>query len=154
MGESVNIVLQELATEACRLEGAELWEVRLLGGRGRSIVRVAVDHPDGVTIELLERVSRRLSEALDARDPISGSYALECESPGLDRLLRNLGDCRRFLGSPVRVRLRPQAPVPRNFRGDLADVSDDAVLLRPHDDEVRWIPWADVLDLRLDPKLI
>ncbi len=146
-------VLQELAAEACRLEGAELWDLRLVGGRGRSTVRVTVDHPEGVTFEVLERVSRRLSRMLDERDPIAGSYMLECESPGLDRVLRNLDDCRRYLGSGVRLRLRPEVPGQRNFRGEIADVSHDAMLLRPSDAADVWIPWQDVLELRLDPKL-
>ncbi|MDA8344080.1 MAG: ribosome maturation factor RimP [Thermaerobacter sp.] len=153
MGESVKAVLQELAAEACRLEGAELWDLRLDGGRGRSIIRVTVEHPEGVTFDLLERVSRRFSQTLDERDPIDGSYTLECESPGLDRVLRSLDDCRRFLGSNVRLRLRPEVEGQRNFRGELASVSADAMLLRPQDGEDRWIPWADVLDLHLDPKL-
>ena len=153
LGDSVKAVLQELAAEACRLEGAELWDLRLVGGRGRSVVRVTVEHPDGVAFDLLERVSRRLSGLLDERDPIAGSYTLECESPGLDRVLRNLDDCRRFLGSTVRLRLRPEVEGQRNFRGEIADVAADAMLLRPEDGENRWVQWADVLDLHLDPKM-
>lgn len=152
MGDSVNAVLQELATEACRLEGAELWDVRLVGGRGRSIVRVTVEHPDGVAFDLLERVSRRLSALLDERDPIAGAYTLECESPGMDRALRNLQDCRRFLGSAARLRLRPEVEGQRNFRGKIADVAADALLFSPADGEDRWVAWSDVLDLHLDPE--
>ncbi len=146
-------MLQEFAAEACRLEGAELWDLRILGGRGRSIVRVTVEHADGVTFDLLGRVSRRLSKMLDESDPITGSYTLECESPGLDRQLRNLDDCRRFLGSTVRLRLRPQAESQRRYHGEIADVSDEAVLLQPDEGGSLWIPWTDVLDLHLDPKL-
>lgn len=102
--------------------------------------------------DLLSRVSRRVSRRLDETDPIDGPYQIECESPGLDRRLRDLSDCRRFLGSAVRLKVRGEAGSQRNFRGRLSDVSDDAFLLEAEGGSVRWFPWADVDALHLDPE--
>lgn len=118
----------------------------------RSIVRITVEHPSGVTIDLLEAVSRRVSRRLDETDPIDGPYELECQSPGLDRVLRGLPDCRRFLGDFVRLRVQGDPGSQRNFRGRLSDVSDDSFLLELEDGTLRWFPWVDVSDLHLDPE--
>lgn len=151
--DSILSELRQVAEEACRQEGAELWDLRFVRGRGRSIVRITVEHPDGVTFDLLENVSRRVSRELDEKDPIAGPYQIECESPGLDRILRGLPDCRRFVGSAVRLRLSDGGPgAQRNFRGRLADVSDDAFLLEFEDGTVRWFQWVEVAELHLDPE--
>lgn len=115
-------------------------------------MRVTVDHPQGVTFELLENVSRRMSRRLDETDPIAGPYQIECESPGLNRRLRNLSDCRRFLGSSVRLKTLATAGNQRNFRGRISDVSDDSVLIELEDASVHWFEWTDVSDLHLDPQ--
>ena len=61
-------------------------------------LRLFIDHPDGVTLGLCERVSGRLNEYRDR-------YSLEVSSPGADRPLTKPQHFRRFLGRNVRVRL-------------------------------------------------
>ena len=58
-----------------------------------------IDHPDGVTLELCERVTRRL-------DDLRERYALEVSSPGIERPLTKPAHFRRFLGRRARVRTR------------------------------------------------
>ncbi len=67
-------------------------------------LRLFIDHPDGVTLGLCERVSSHLA---DYRE----HYALEVSSPGQDRPLTKPQHYARFLGRRARVRLR-DAPSP------------------------------------------
>lgn len=53
-----------------------------------------------------ERMNERLSELCDLEDPVPGAWTLEVSTPGLDRPLFSLEQCRRFLGRRVRVRHR------------------------------------------------
>src|SRR5436305_15282299 len=62
-------------------------------------VRLYIDHPDGVTLELCERVTHLLPEVRE-------DYALEVSSPGLTRPLTKPDHFRRFLGRRARVRMR------------------------------------------------
>jgi len=147
---SPGTVLEELARLACQQEGAELWDVERTAGRGRQVLRVTVDHPEGVTLPLLERISRRLSHALDAADPISGSYVLECESPGPQRRLRGIEDCRRFQGEWAKVRIAPEGGPKRTLTGRIRAVADDALWLSQEGgDDVR-IAWPEVQTAHLD----
>lgn len=79
--------------------GCELQHVEFQQGS----LRVFLDHPDGVTLEHCETVSKQLSAFLDVSDFGRGRYVLEVSSPGLDRRLFSLREYRRFAGHKVRV---------------------------------------------------
>ena len=142
-------MLEELARQACEREGAELWEIVRTSAGGRQVLRVVVDHPAGVTLPLLERVSRRISKALDEADPIQGSYVLECESPGPRRRLRSLEDCVRFLGSWAVVRLHGESGR-RKVAGRLLGAADGVLHLGLEGDEQLDVAWSQVETAHLD----
>jgi ribosome maturation factor RimP len=62
-------------------------------------LRLFIDHPDGVTLDLCERVSNQLGDYRER-------YSLEVSSPGQDRPLTKPQHFSRFLGRRARVRLR------------------------------------------------
>jgi len=68
-----------------------------------STLRLFIDHPDGVTLALCERVSGLLNDYRER-------YALEVSSPGQDRPLTKPQHYTRFLGRHARVRLREAKP--------------------------------------------
>jgi len=63
-------------------EKIELVALELKGPGRRSLLRIFIDKPGGVTIGDCEKVSKELSVRLDVEDPIPGSYILEISSPG------------------------------------------------------------------------
>ena len=86
------------------------------------ILRLFIDHPDGVTLELCERVTRRLEKVRER-------YALEVSSPGIERPLTKPDHYRRFLGRRARVRTRDAVDGHRSFTGELVGASDTDVTL-------------------------
>jgi ribosome maturation factor RimP len=81
--------------------GVDVLLVEVVGG---GCLRVFIDHPDGVTLALCERVSMRLN---DFRE----SYSLEVSSPGSHRPLTKPAHFRRFLGRRARVRTYRPRPI-------------------------------------------
>jgi ribosome maturation factor RimP len=79
-------------------------EVLLVEVLPSKCVRVFIDHPDGVTLALCERVTMRLNELREL-------YALEVSSPGSKRPLTKPAHFRRFLGRRARVRTYRPRPV-------------------------------------------
>ena len=51
-------------------------------------------------------MSRAVSKALDAADPIDGEYLLEVSTPGAERELTKVGHWMRQIGRLVRIKLR------------------------------------------------
>jgi ribosome maturation factor RimP len=80
-------------------------EVLLVEVLPSKCLRVFIDHPDGVTLALCERVSMRLNDLREL-------YALEVSSPGSKRPLTKPAHFRRFLGRRARVRTYRPRPVP------------------------------------------
>ena len=99
-------------------------------------VRVFVDHPDGVTLDLCERVTDHLRDLL-------ADYSLEVSSPGPERPLTKPEHFRRFLGRRARVRTHQEHDGRHSFTGELVGASDEAVTVAA-DAGVVSIPYADL----------
>ena len=113
--------LAQPALAAC---GLELVDVELAGGRGRTILRVVIDSPDGVGVDDCAKFSRLLGDILDVEDPIEANYVLEVSSPGLDRPLKKPAHFVWALGKDVRITLRQPLEGQNVFRGRLVSFDE------------------------------
>jgi ribosome maturation factor RimP len=122
----------------------EVLLAEMVGGR---TLRVFIDHPDGVTLELCERVTRQLNDLRER-------YALEVSSPGARRPLTKPAHFRRFVGRRARVRTRNSHPLPRgaargaagdgtSFTGEVVGATDSEVTIAA-DGGVIAIPYSDI----------
>jgi ribosome maturation factor RimP len=105
-------------------------------------VRLFIDHPDGVTLELCERVTKALPE-------VRQRYALEVSSPGIERPLTKPDHFRRFIGHKARVRTREplhagtDERARSSFIGELVGATDADVTVAA-DEGVVSIPYSDI----------
>ena len=83
----------------------------------RSVLRLFIDKPGGLSVEDCGRVSRQVDTVLSVEKPITGEYTLEVSSPGLDRLLFSLEQCHEQIGKIVSVQLVAPKAGARNFKG-------------------------------------
>jgi ribosome maturation factor RimP len=111
-------------------------EVLLAEVVGGDKVRLFIDHPDGVSLDLCERVTHQLNEVRER-------YALEVSSPGSRRPLTRPDHYRRFLGRRARVRTREAREGHKSFTGELVGATDDGVTIAA-DTGVIAIPYADI----------
>lgn len=135
--------VRELVAPVIESEAVELYDVEHNGG----VLRVFVDSPDGVDIEVIKRVSRGIGRVLDEADPIPTRYTLEVSSPGLERPLRTPDHFRRAVGSDVKVKTMPAVEGDRRVQGVLVAADDDGFEIRTGD-EVRRLAYGDVSKAR------
>jgi ribosome maturation factor RimP len=122
--------LIEMLDPVAEAAGYEIVRLRLMGGDRARRLQVMAERPDGeMVVEDCARLSRALSEVLDAADPISGEYVLEVSSPGIDRPLTRLKDFAAYEGFEVRLELDRMAEGRKRFRGLLAGVEDRSVAI-------------------------
>src|ERR1700750_3266456 len=95
MEETVSALQTEIEA---RLSGVEPEVEVLLAEVQGPYLRLFIDHPDGVTLELCERVNGHLEHS-------PKRYACEVASPGTYRPLPKPQHFSRFLGRRARVRL-------------------------------------------------
>ena len=131
----------------------EVLLAEVLGGRS---LRVFIDHPDGVTLALCERVTRQLTDLRER-------YSLEVSSPGTERPLTKPAHFRRFVGRRARVRTRHPRPTQpsglcapaederrpddaravQSFTGELVGASEEEITLAA-DGGVIAIPYSEI----------
>ena len=106
-------------------------------------LRLFIDHPDGVSLDLCERVSGHLNDYRDR-------YSLEVSSPGQDRPLTKPQHYTRFLGRHARVRLREARDGHKSVTGELVGASDSDVTIAAPDGVVT-IPYEQIARSNLVP---
>jgi ribosome maturation factor RimP len=118
-------------------------EVLLVEIVNRSILRLFIDHPEGVTLALCERVSGHLSDYRER-------YDLEVSSPGSQRPLTKPQHYSRFLGRQARVRLREARDGHKSVTGELVGASEREVTIAASGGVVT-IPYDEIARSNLVP---
>ena len=122
-------VAEELAQPILEEMGLLLWDVVYEKEGSGWYLRYYVDREGGIDINSCEAFSRAVEKALDAADPIEGSYTFEVSSAGAERPLKRPSDFQRFLGHPVLVKTYKPKDGRKEFAGTLAGYDNGAVLL-------------------------
>lgn len=133
--------------------GYELVGLQLARSRGSALLRVYIDHPDGISLEDCARVSRQISGVLDVEDPLPEQYTLEVSSPGLDRPLFKAADYQRFAGERIHLRISGIIAGRRRLHGLLRGLDGEEVLVEEEDGTLYRVPLARVekAHLELEP---
>jgi ribosome maturation factor RimP len=114
------------------LPAIDLVDVRVVPG---GVLRVLIDHPDGVDHERCAEVGRALVSFRER-------YALEVSSPGIPRPLTKPAHYERFRGREADVRLHAPLDGHRRIRGELLESDDRRVVLRDEEGVFFEIPFA------------
>lgn len=126
----------DLAEPLAEELGLEVVRVRVMSGK-RPRLQIMTDRLDGkgVDVDDCARLSRALSEVFEIEDPVSGEYDLEISSPGIDRPLTDPRHFERWEGYEAKIELDRLAEGRKRFRGVLAGVEDNDVLLDMESEE-------------------
>ncbi len=115
--------------------GYELYNVEFVKEIKDWFLRVYIDKKEDadspyVDTDDCEKVSRFLSDRLDALDPIEQNYYLEVSSPGMDRALLKEKDYIRYAGKQVDVSLYKAFEGKKNYTGELLSLSDGMLCIK------------------------
>ncbi len=100
-----------------------------MGGKTR-VLQIMADRPDGgIGVDECGVISTAVSAVLDVEDPLEDNYVLEVSSPGIDRPLTRLKDFDMWKGWEARIETTELIDGRRRFKGDLAGVEGDEVLI-------------------------
>jgi ribosome maturation factor RimP len=120
--------LRQLAEAVVKDNFLELFDLVVRPQGKRLMVSVAIDKKIGkITVEECAKVSLELEKRLDELDVIGPSYLLEVSSPGMDRALRHLEDCRRFQGRLAQFVFVEPVDGLTTFQGRLGEVKEEMV---------------------------
>jgi ribosome maturation factor RimP len=146
--EALGSIIERVAAR----EELELVHWELVGPPGRSLLRIYIDKPVGVTLDDCETVSKQVGLLLDVEDLIPSRYTLEVSSPGVERGLYKPADYRRFQGQRIKLKSLQSINGQRNFRGTLEGIEENRVRLTDDRAGSIEIPYEDVVRANLEYK--
>ncbi|MDH3353788.1 MAG: ribosome maturation factor RimP [Chromatiales bacterium] len=148
-----NARIEQMIKPAVEALGFELVGVEQLSQGRHSMLRIYIDHEDGITVEHCANVSRQVGAVFDVEDPIHGEYTLEVSSPGVERPLFTLEQVAKFIGQQVDIKLHTPVEGRRHFKGELVSVEGDEFTIELGDDESLTCTMDDIDKAKLIPKL-
>ncbi len=141
--------VREFAESLLPAMGLELFDVQFRREGHGWVLRLVVDKEEGVTLDDCSQVSRETSDFLDVEDIIEHAYHLEVSSPGLERPLRTMEECRRHLGKKARLKLSREIDSERLIIGELVAAEDNNLQVRTEQGATHNIDWHNVQKARL-----
>ena len=143
--------LAEMIEPEVKALGYDLVRVQMIGGASDPTLQVMAERPDTRQLDIsdCETISRRLSDWLDANDPIEGGYRLEVSSPGIDRPLTRLRDYDDWAGHEARITLRDPVEGRKQFSGALDGVEEERVKLTDKSGQAHAFLFSDIASAKL-----
>jgi len=125
-GQGAAIAADVERAVSAQLPDVEVFDVQVVPG---GLLRVVIDHPDGVDHELCSRVTQILRPFLDR-------YAVEVSSPGIPRPLVRPAHYARSVGRQIQVKTIEPIEGRRSFTGTLRAADDERIVVERDDDPV------------------
>ncbi|MEN9898652.1 MAG: ribosome maturation factor RimP [Pseudomonadota bacterium] len=117
------------------------------------LLRIYIDHENGILVDDCTKVSHQISGVLDVEDPIIDNYHLEISSPGEDRPFFKVRQFSQFLGSTVMVHLFAAVSGRRKITGKIVHVENDVITLEENE-QTYDIPFVAMSKARLVPNYL
>lgn len=155
-GRAIVEKVKALAAPIVVAKQLELVDVEFEREGRTNYLRIFIDHPDGVTIEDCQQISRDCEAVLDVEDLIRTQYVLEVSSPGLDRPLRTKAEYQRFRKRLVKLKTFQAIQGRKHFLGYLQEITEETatsptvVNLTTLDGEDLRIPYELIASARLE----
>lgn len=127
--------LTEMLRPAVEETGKELLGVEFISAGNHSVLRLFIDHENGIDVDDCAEVSRQVGAILDVEDPISSEYSLEVSSPGLDRPLFDKSQFEAVVGETVEAKISMPLNGRRKFKGKLVAVENDSLIVMVDNEE-------------------
>lgn len=119
--------LTELLSPAITAMGFELWGIEYHGNSVNAILRIFIDHENGINVDDCAAVSHQVAGILDVNDPIPTAYTLEVSSTGLDRPLYNLEQIKKYIDGVVKFQLNTLIENRKRFEAKVLEINDKII---------------------------
>lgn len=129
MTNNILTQIKDLAIVAAKREDCVFYAIEQSGNNKNLILRVFIDHKDGVSLKHCSAVSEALSLQLDVFDPIKQTYQLEVSSPGLGRKLTEPWHFDKVLGKTIKLICEKENNKKTNIKAKLVKVNDQGLSL-------------------------
>lgn len=144
-------VEKEIKEEVEKL-GYEFYYLEIVNESGENYLRVYIDSSDGIGLDDCEKVSRKVSDILDEKDPIPYSYCLEVSSAGIFRTLFTDEHLKRYNSSKVKIKIKGTFNSQKEFLGNLNGFDEESINIDSNNEIIK-IPRKKIKRVTLEGEL-
>lgn len=108
--------------------GVNLYDTESVVENEQKIYRVFITKEGGINLDKCAEITRIISPILDIDPPMSGKYALEVSSPGIERNLNTMAHFKQSIGENVKVKLEGEEANTK-FKGKIMKVTDNNIVV-------------------------
>lgn len=146
--DRIETIVTQMVEPLVEAMGLELVEVNYLKEGPNWYLRIFIDRPEGVDLDICQALSNKIEPVLDEADLISQAYYLEVSSPGLERPLKKEADFQRYQGNKIRVTTYAAIEGKKVMEGTLKGLSNGQIMLE-WEDRVISVPLNMIASARL-----
>ena len=125
IAEQVEPIIQPVLDEL----NFELVEIEYVKEGKDHFLRISIDKEGGVDLNDCTLASEKISEAMDANDPIPEMYYLDVASPGAERPIKNEKALKDAVSHPIFISLYVPIENEKEWLGILKEVKEDIILI-------------------------
>lgn len=129
VNNNIEDTVRTMVTPLVEHAGFELVDLEYTKEGSDWILRLYIDHENGIDHEACQTVSNLVGDELDKFDPIPQSYLLEVSSPGIERPLKASKDFNRFSGEKIYIKLFAPKNGKKEFTGKLLGMEQEQIAL-------------------------
>lgn len=133
-----NLVVPIIKTFGCEFVGLEC-----ISADQNAILRIYIDKEQGLSVEDCKKVSYQVDQVLTV-DGNYSNYTLEVSSPGIERKLYSIEQCKLQIGKTLKISVAYPIDGQRNFKGVLQSVQGEQIYLTLEDGRVMAFNFEDV----------
>lgn len=143
-------LLSELLAPVIEDMGFRFWGLEYMVRKADALLRVYIDHENGISVDDCANVSHEISGILDVEEPITMAYTLEVSSPGIDRILFNANQFSEFAGETVKIKFNQMVDGRRKVKGLIHAVAGNTITLDVDGEEFD-IDFDQIMRARIEP---
>ena len=130
--------------------GYIFWGLEYQVRKADALLRIYIDHANGISVDDCATVSHEVSGILDVEEPITMAYILEVSSPGMDRILFSASQFTLFIGEHVKIKLNQMVDKRRKIKGVISQVDNENITIDSEDEKIT-IAFDKIMRARLNP---
>ena len=142
--------LTELIAPVVEDIGYIFWGLEYQVRKVDALLRIYIDHENGISVDDCAAVSHEVSGILDVEEPISMAYILEVSSPGMDRILFSAQQFEAFIGQQVKIKLNQRIDNRRKIKGVIDAVDDEEITIKSDQEDIK-IEFNQIMRARINP---
>jgi len=142
--------LSELLAPIVEDLGYRFWGIEYQVRKADALLRVYIDHENGISVDDCATVSHEVSGILDVEEPITMAYILEVSSPGMDRILFSAAQFSEFVSEGVKIKLNQMVDGRRKIKGNISSVDGEKITIVSENEKIT-IEFDKIMRARINP---